>query len=278
VGHAWVAWCNFRAAKATGGTFSVIIDDLVYDAQCLDLRSMSVEKATAGWVDSLTWLFGEPPDRVAVSSEFTAKHDAACEQLGIRRPVQFGPLNFVGDPVFQAVPATVPPHEYAVHPSFVVARVVDDRELGVEGFVRGTDLVRECALYDYFCHALGYPSVRQSYVPTVTRAAYAPGKKESSSANCFTVNWLKAAGYQPAEIIETLEECNRRSRKAGLEQNVLPVGVLEPEQVRVMESRAASEEYRKALEDATGMPWEADVREAVRRRGKAEKTSGPADS
>jgi hypothetical protein len=267
-GHAWVIWKNYEAARATGGTFTVVFDDVIYGAAVLDLSSPGIARMREEWLCQVEWLCGEPPDVVAMSTDFSSEHAAACEKLGLRMPRQFKPQSFVGDPVFQATIATTPALEHALHPAFCVTRVVDDALLHVEGFIRGKDLLRECALYDYFACALGYPGVRQSYVHTVTRMRHAVGLKESSSTGAPTLAQLRAAGYKPQEIIDTLEECNRRSRIAGQEQNVLPVGVLEPDHVRVLESRVASEIYRQAMGDAAGKPYQQDVENAVKAREK----------
>ena len=265
-GHAWVIWKNYEAARSTGGNFSVIFDDVIYNAAVLDLSWPSIERMKEEWLSQVTWLLGEPPDVVAMSGDFAEQHAAACEQLGLRMPRQFTPKSFVGDPVFQATISTNPALEHALHPAYAVTRVVDDALLHIEGFIRGNDLLRECALYDYLAHALGYPSVRQLYVPTLTRARNAVGQKESSSFGAPTLAQLRAAGYTPQQIIDSLEECNRLSRRAGLEQNVLPVGVLEPDHVRTLESRVVADIMRKAVAGATGKPWQEDVAEAVKRR------------
>ncbi len=265
-GHAWVAWKNYEAARATGGDFVVIFDDVIYYATCLDLAYPSVAHMREAWLDALTWLFGEPPDRVALASDFTEQHAEACAKLGIRQPKQFVPQSYSGDPIHKAEVSTSPGLEYQTHPAFVVGRVVDDALLHVNAFVRGVDLVRECGLYDYFAHALGYPHVRQSYVPTVTRAALAQGVKESSSLGAPTLLHLRAAGYTPTQIIDSLEECNRRSRKAGLEQNVLPVGILEPLQVRALENRTAADVCREAMAGAAGKAHQQDIEAAVKLR------------
>jgi hypothetical protein len=262
-----VAWRNYEAARGTGGTFTLLFDDLTYKAQCLDLDGPALDRMREAWVAQLTWLFGEPPDVVATSSDFAAEHAEACAQLGIRQPWQRGAMRFTGDPAWEATPDTNPKVATATHPSLVVARVVDDALLHVEGFVRGKDLQGECGLYDYLTRRLGYRPIRQLYVPTVTRASYPTGRKESKSDGACSLFALREAGYTPWQIIETLEECNRRSRKAGLEQNVLPAGVLEPEAVSVLLSRVNEDLYRVAIDGVKGDPKrESDVREAVRRR------------
>jgi len=266
IGHAWVAWKNYEAARGTGGTFTVIFDDVVHRATTLDLRYPNIDEICDSWIDQITWLFGEPPDRVVRSSQFAEQHAEALRALDIRVPRHYKPTAFTGDPIHQAVIGTVIPNEYAVHPHLVVTRVVDDALLGIEGFVRGKDLIRECALYEYICRVLGYHSPRQSYIPTITRAKLPVGEKESSSDGAVTLAHLRCAGYQPQQIIDTLEECNRRSRLAGLEQNVIPVGVLEPLKVRALECRVRDDMYKLLRDDAKGKPWEDDVERAIAAR------------
>jgi glutamyl/glutaminyl-tRNA synthetase len=270
VGSGWVAYKNYELARGTGGDFIVIIDDLTYKAQCLDLDSQSMETTREQWLDQLTWLLGEPPDELVTSSDFTEQHKAAWDKLGLREPMQRGMMRFTGDPVWTAEVNSHPETETTVHTWLVAARAVDDAAMHVGGFIRGMDLQRECELYAYLCDCLGYRQVRQKYIHTVTRAALPVGKKESKSEGAPTLAQLRATGYTPKQIIDTLEECERRSRLAGLEQNVLPVGVLEPSQVRVLESRVNVEAYRAQLAAAQGLPHEQDVAEAVRRRLEAE--------
>ena len=269
IGHAWVAWRNFQAAQATGGTFTLIFDDLTYNAQLLDLDSRSIDSMRLAWIEQLTWLFKQAPDRVATSSDFRGQHYEACKRLGIKIPKQYDTLRFTGDPVHEATVNSNPLVIAVTHPSLVVARVVDDSLLGVTGFIRGKDLLPELQIYDYFANCLGVRSCRQLYIPTVTREAYKPGNKESKSNGACSLFDLRDAGYTQDDIIDTLEECNRRSMKAGLEQIVIPAGVLETDTVSVLQSKVAEDLYNTSLFNVKGLPHEADVKAAVKlRKGK----------
>lgn len=263
IGHAWVAWKNYEAARGTGGEFNLIFDDLTHKAQCLDLDSVNINHIKKAWVEQLTWLFGEPPDKVLHSADNTERHTIACEELGIRIPRQRGVMRFTGDPVHEATINANPLVISATHPWLVVARVVDDFEANVTGFIRGMDLIGEMGLYEFISQRLGGRTVRQLYIPTVTREQYKAGAKESKSNGAASLFDLRDAGYQPGDIIDTLEECDRVRTKSGGAQVVIPGGVLEPGNVIKMSSNVANDAYELARTGAAGLPHEMDVALAI---------------
>lgn len=263
IGHAWVAWKNFEAAKGTGGTFTIIFDDLTYKAQCLDLDSIDMDKSMLAWKEQLEWLFGEPADDIFISSDYASRHDDACEFLGIKKPMQRGLMRFTGEAIHEATVNSNPLAIAATHPSLVVARVVDDFRGGVTGFIRGNDLLPELQLYDYFCSRLGYRTVRQLYIPTVTREVYKPGDKESKSNAAPSLFNLRDAGYTPDDIIGTLEELDSVRQKCNLAQIVVPRGVLEVERVSVFQSQVAERDYAICVKNVAGLPHSGDVEKAA---------------
>jgi hypothetical protein len=114
----------------------------------------------------------------------------------------------------------------------VLCRAVDDHEAGVQAFYRGDDLVGERQLYDYLARQLRYVPPAQEYLPVVYRVGEARSRKESKTFGAVPVRELRAAGYQPEHIIQTLRWCaevSQRERRAGV---MIPPGYLTTEAVQ----------------------------------------------
>jgi glutamyl/glutaminyl-tRNA synthetase len=249
-GHVWVAWHNWDMAARSGGRFLMIADDIVYDLQHLGVQSWPAEVAVQRFAEDLAWLGMEP--EVHLSSEFADLHRAAEAHLGYKPPLLTGTGNFLGDtildPDWQRAAAA---GQYL--PWFVAIRVVDDAALGVNGFVRGADLIGELQLYDDIARRLNLNPPGQRYVPSVRRAKST--RKESKSSGGVSIRDMREVGYTPKVILDTLRECADRSAKAGLADVVIPDGVLELEPVRGLTWRKPREALKAQAEGQAGMPW-----------------------
>jgi glutamyl/glutaminyl-tRNA synthetase len=254
LGHIWTAWHNWSYAAEGGDEFILIADDIAYNLQHLHEQSWSVTKAIARFCEDLTWL-GIPPTQVIFSTRNAEAHAEAAAVLNLSPPGIRADTSFRGPMVCTPEGAQMSMY----HPWLVMTRVVDDALAGVEAFVRGSELVTEAELYDHFHRVLygGLPP-RQRYIPVVRREENA--EKESKSLGSCSLRELREAGYTPREIIDTLRECDRRSRAADLRDTVIPAGVLEPEETRTL---AFADSYRHrmatAWETRAQEPWGEDV-------------------
>jgi glutamyl/glutaminyl-tRNA synthetase len=253
-GHAWIAWLNWRLARATGGEFLVIVDDLMYRTSRLWQQAYSLQHAMDLMAEDMEWL-GLTPFRMVRSLENEDAHLRAAEQLGYL-PVGEHSAYFIH---------MVPPAErmaagHAYHSYLVAARVVDDHLLNVGGFYRGADLTMEMQLYDDISRRLGFNPAGQSYVPTVSRELV-PGKESKSDPRYFTLAGLREAGYNGQEVILTLRECAARSEEQNLKHVLIPDGILETP------TRHTLKFYDRALQvamnDVADKPWRSDVVAAV---------------
>lgn len=253
-GHAWVAWHNWRLAKATGGEFVCIIDDINYRLARLWQQAFSLEHAVEGIREDLDWL-GLTPYRVVYSLDNEERHIKAAGLIGYRP---------IGDPTCYRI-HMVPPADRmaageAYHSYLVTARVVDDHLCNVGGFYRGSDLTGEKQLYDDISRRLGLNPAGQTYIPTVHRELV-PGKESKSDPNHFTLRGLREAGYNGADVILTLRECAARSEEAGRGDVLIPDGVLETPHKATL--RFYDREMNGAMADLADKPWKADVVTAI---------------
>lgn len=258
LGHAWVAMHNHAIAKGSGGRFVLIADDVMYYLPQLQIQSWPLVVGVERYVEDLTWL-GLAPDEVVYSTRNAEAHAEAAERLGIARPGRLA-KTWQGTcvPDVKGVGASA---QY--DPWLVLVRVVDDYLAGVNAFYRGDDLREEMYLYDDTCRRLGYRPCGQEYLPVVRREGVA--KKESKSAGAVSIRDLRAAGYEPWQLLGTLREAHRRAAKAGLRDVVIPEGVLQKEPLRWLEHSTYSTDEELDNADLAGRPWQDDVIEYHRR-------------
>lgn len=254
LGHAWVAWLNWCYAAEGGTGFILIADDIVYNLQHLHEQSWNATKAVRRFCEDLSWL-GIAPTQVIFTQRNAEAHAEAAQALGLTPPGLRADYSFTG-PVVREPNAT---QLSMYHPWLVMTRVVDDALAGVEAFVRGEELITETELYDHLRRQLygGNPPY-QLYVPCVRREE--EPEKESKSLGSCSLRQLREAGYAPREIIDTLRECDRRSRAEGLRDTVIPVGVLEPDEKRALRFEGDyAARMRDAWEVRVDEPWREDI-------------------
>ena len=257
IGHAWIAWHNWDLAQRTGGRFNLIFDDVCHAGQHLYRYGFGVQTAMRRWQAQLKW-FGLVADAVHVSSDNHEAHVAAWARLGIKPPVESATGNLRDHEIFGALWCE---QADAYHPAHVARWVVDDHIAEVDGWFNGWQFLAERQLYDYFSRCLGYRPIRQSHLPHIRREANS--QKESKSADATSIFELRDAGYTAQQILDTLRECDRVSRAAGLIDTVIPRGILEPETVGVLEYQWPRLEALSNIKEARGHPWSRAVRAAV---------------
>ena len=226
IGHAWIAWLNWREAQLTGGEFVVMWDDVTYNNGACESTGFAFECGVTRTREQLKWL-GMEPDRECYWSEFMEAGKAACERLGYKLPRRVGL-----EPVHHNVVLHPQEPVYAAiyEPGLTVCWVVGDFLAGIDGYYTGRAFESTCCLYEDICRRLGYRSVRRQYVPEVRRETLTA--KESQSKGAVSILDLRLAGYEPWQIISTLRECDWVSRLKGLADTVIPAGLLEPGELK----------------------------------------------
>jgi len=262
LGHVWVAWRNWVVAAKHGAEFVLIADDVAYNLGRLFEQSWSATAAAQRMCDDLQWL-RMAPTQVVFSTRNAEAHAEAARELNLRLPGRAAHESFQG-PIIRD-PAGTQVTMY--HAWLVCVRVVDDFLAGIGAFVRGAELTHEAQLYDHFWRTLyGVTPPCQEYVPVVRREDST--EKESKSTGSLTVRDLRAAGYTARQIIDTLRECDFRSREQGLRDLVIPAGVLEVPEVCALvcrDSYAQRQAQAAKTHRAEGQPWARDVARLAKR-------------
>jgi len=199
-GGAYVARQNWRFARAKGGEFILLIDDVVpvfkYGASAALTKRM--REHAENFRRDLDWL-GWGPDAMHYASEFAEAHREGVKRLGVTTPA-FGEMACLQRYVHNPDAGTTTTY----HPWLTVGRVTDDHELHVSEFVRGGDIYAEVQLYDYFAEALYGANyhVMQAYMDIIVEPA---GEAVCSKSNGTTgIAAYREAGVTAAQIEEAL--------------------------------------------------------------------------
>ena len=223
VGHCWVAWLNWQAARRSGGEFVVLWDDVTYEQGLGMLSGWSLETGVRRTREQLTWM-GMAPDREGYYSDHLTEAQAAAERLGYHWPRTIGVL-----PVMGSQPPAMQDDERqyvgAYKPAEVALWIVAEHNERIGGYWTGQDFLPLAALHDDMTARLGLRPSRISYTPPVRREQMP--EKESKSKGAVSLGDLRRAGFEPWQIISTLRECARVSKLAGLADVVIPAGMLE---------------------------------------------------
>jgi len=260
MGHVLVSMYSWWAARATGGRYLWIIDDICYDLQKCTRGSGPLRENVDRWLEDMDWL-GLAPDEVFWSSRNAEAHADANERSGLNIPLTAlsADHSFVGTIIREPylVGTMLPTIIY--DPYFVLIRVVDDHVHGVTDFYRGRDLVTEMQLYDFIARRCHLNPPNQGYLPTVRRQAV-PGKESSSDVRSIPIRSLKDAGYTPGEIKRTIRACVRDSAAAGLMDVMIPDGILEPNTHGVLHYNWAEEAWGNVVvTDENALPSTASI-------------------
>jgi len=200
LGGAFVAWQNYRSAKAKAGEFICLVDDVVPRMKYgPDWEPAKVEQFCEGFVEDMEWL-GIAPDLTVFASQFAEAHAEVAAKVGAVRPAWDGPgLERYVWTTSQGGCCT------SYHPWLVAGRVSDDHELGITDFVRGADLLPEAQLYDWIAwQAYGYGyHVLQDYTGIVIAPDTNDPCSKTAGGECIAT--YRARGVTPNEIIAVLK-------------------------------------------------------------------------
>lgn len=203
-GGAYVARQNWWFAKARGGKFVLIVDDVVpvFKSGRSDELAAKMREYGDAFRRDLDWL-GWGPDECHYASEFAAAHSWAAAELDIPALAEYPRLQHLNRNVRDLSDVSV---MSSYHPWLTAGRVSDDHELGVTEFVRGGDLVGEVQLYDHFARSLygeGY-RIWQEYTAIVVEPA---GDVCSKTEGTAAIADYREAGVTPEQIQEALANC-----------------------------------------------------------------------
>ncbi len=283
---------DFGTAQGTGGKFFLVMDDFTYHLK-LGAAGFSLAKCVRRYLEDLAWLgipadpiawwcpnrhkhrdqaafcnrCGQPlePERAFLTTTNAVSHGEAAEVLGLRRSMAttnriFQPesVGFDGWNAWQ-----------------VMMCVVDDHDLGIGAFSRGTELIGQRQLYAYFWDVLyGTPSPAQRYAPVLFREGVG---KEAKSAGSPTVRELREAGYEPDDIHETLIEMMTRAEQgrpgavrymadaANVVDLVFPADLLTPGEVKVLDYNRYWQQDNGKNGNKHDEPWYPYATEYIRR-------------
>jgi hypothetical protein len=223
IGHAWIAFLNWWAARRSGGEFVVLWDDLSYaNGQC-EQSGYSLETGILRTREQLTWL-GMAPDREGYWSDHAEAGREAAARLGYRVPRVVG-LAPTMHGTCQTMPEDPAAYSALYEPALMALWVVGEARERIDGYYTGTDFLGCAALYEDICRRLGLRPPLRSHVPAVRRETLP--EKESKSRGAVSIADLREAGFEPWQFISTLRECDLRSRHKHLADTVIPAGLLE---------------------------------------------------
>jgi len=257
VGHVLILLANWELAHSTSDDFVMIWDDFEYFAKRLETQGWSLAKSLPRWREDLVWL-GLQPDRECWSLDNAEAHAEYAARLGIRRTHQIvgGCVKGLSGMRWLHNPGAEEARWSCYHPYDVLVRAVDDHLCGIGGFYRGEDLLPEAYLYDHIARQCGFRPPYQAYLKTVFREA-AGGKESNSDLSTITVRQLREAGYTARQVLSTVQECARRAYDQQRDRVTIPVGVLEPGEVRSLTWRR---DFESVANSARGCEWAEDVR------------------
>lgn len=195
VGHAYICLVNQGEARQTDGTFIVRFDDIQRFWKYYMGGEEALRKCADGMREDLEWL-GIRPDQYLFESEMEEKATQIIEDelFDVALPIPFtyplGP-NVVGE-LEQYYPFT---------PDLTSRKVVMDVCMSfVNHLIRGTDLVSEYSLYQYFCYLYKIAPPKHTYIPRLSF----PGQQISKSIGNMKIADFRASGYNPAEVVRAL--------------------------------------------------------------------------
>ena len=223
IGHAWAAWMNWQAARRSGGDFVVLWDDVTYANGQSAQSGWSLETGIKRTREQLTWL-GLAPDREGRWSDHYDAGREAAEMLGYKMPRPIGIKPILSDFV-PAMREGLQVYGAIYDPALMALWVVGEARERIEGYYTGMDFISTASMYHDFCRRLGIRPPLKSYLPCVRRERITD--KESKSRGAVSIEDLRLAGFAPWQIISTLRECDRISRRDHMADLVIPEGVLE---------------------------------------------------
>lgn len=183
LGGALTAVANRRFADERGGAFILRIDDTDVERE--------VAGAGEGILGELNWLgiaWDEGPVR---QSERLERHLEAAREIGA--PDEDGALRFGHTTIVRADGS----------PTYHLASVVDDLDLGITHVIRGQDLLPSTELHQAIAHALGAEPPEYVHHGLIVGD---DGRKLSKREQAASLSGLRELGIPPEAVRAYLEE------------------------------------------------------------------------
>lgn len=170
IGHLLIALVNEHEAHASGGKFTVRLDDNQPDwlshlgYEKVNHYSQAIKEDLEPFVEVDAW-----------TSQLHDYHEALWSQHTLipLRPMPVKQSNGkVYSPIFEYIPEWIPEPEvvmYPYAPHYTIEKAFCDYFDGVNWLIRGVDIVTEYALYEYVCEMHDLPRVRQTFIPRLKR-------------------------------------------------------------------------------------------------------------
>jgi len=217
IGGARTALFNYLIAREAGGKFLLRIDDTDYERSKAEFETDIVE--------SLTWLglhWDEGPD---VGGEFGPYRQSERMERHVRAANFLVEKNLAYRDNEQVVRLRYPNEEVTVHdrvcgdcvfhpqslgpevillrsdgtPTYHLASVSDDIEMGITHVVRGQDHLTNTAKHLVLFHGLGHPGPQFAHLPLILGTDGSKLSKRNSTGMTL-VSEFRAAGYLPEAL------------------------------------------------------------------------------
>jgi len=215
------ALINHGEAKATGGRFTVRIDDN-QPAQMLINGPDSVTYHIALWMEDFAWI-GIEPDEYYFQSAWSQKVDMNISYFNHGPVLPPRPFH---ESFFPEIPYCESAYPYAPH--ITAEAVMSDYLQENKLIITGDDLLSRYSLYAFFCQLWGLPQPRQVFIPRLRLSNGGELTDVSKTLGNFKISDLRDQGHTADEIRGVLAEaCLIDPRGSWLVANLKRNPVLE---------------------------------------------------
>jgi glutamyl/glutaminyl-tRNA synthetase len=198
-GHLMAALVNEAEAKASGGHFTVRLDDNQPE-QLLRNGPDAVTFYGAAWMADFDWMGIEPEEYFFQSawSQRVDMHIAYFNHGPVLAPRPFQ------ESFFPEIPYCDSPYPFAPH--ITAEAVISDYLQENNLIITGEDLLSRYSLYAYFCELWGLPQPRQVFIPRLRLANGGELTDVSKTLGNFKISDLRDQGHTADEIRGVLAE------------------------------------------------------------------------
>jgi len=232
LGTARTAYFNWLAARASGGTFTLRIDDT--DVNRSDPKYTQVVLDAMDWLGLDYSTYIKQSDRTDIYQEVADWFLSKGLAERVDTSILFWPKSIhIPDAWYDEISKTIPisgnDRDLMMKcsiclikangtPTYHFASVVDDIRLGINYVIRGVDHVtntsRQIAIYN----AMNEPLPKYAHVGLL----YQGGKKLSKRDNVASVMWYKEQGYEPEAMLNFMGRMGWSPTEDNKDKTLLP--------------------------------------------------------